>query len=116
MTMASAVQPSSSVSDFEIGYDSASLQSHQPIARGALEVETVPRPNPREEGGVFLTWEDLWVTVSDGKGGSRPILQGLTGYARPGKVLAIMGPSGCGKSTLLDALAGDFLFLALTKS
>ncbi|RVW78348.1 ABC transporter G family member 11 [Vitis vinifera] len=106
MTMASAVQPSSSVSDFEIGYDSASLQSHQPIARGALEVETVPRPNPREEGGVFLTWEDLWVTVSDGKGGSRPILQGLTGYARPGKVLAIMGPSGCGKSTLLDALAG----------
>lgn len=57
--------------------------------------------------GVALTWEDLWVTVSNGnKGSSRSILQGLTGYARPGQLLAIMGPSGCGKSTLLDSLAG----------
>ncbi|GMN58912.1 hypothetical protein TIFTF001_028008 [Ficus carica] len=57
-------------------------------------------------GGVCLTWEDLWVRVSKGKKSNRPILQGLTGYARPGELLAIMGPSGCGKSTLLDALAG----------
>lgn len=79
--------------------------------------------NPREvaagkgygdqEGGVYLTWEDLWVTVSiNGKIGSRSILQGLTGYANPGETLAIMGPSGCGKSTLLDTLAGDY-FLSL---
>ncbi|PON55900.1 ABC transporter-like [Parasponia andersonii] len=56
--------------------------------------------------GVFLTWKDLWVTVSSGKNSKRPILQGLTGYAKPGELLAIMGPSGCGKSTLLDAVAG----------
>jgi ABC-type transport system involved in cytochrome bd biosynthesis fused ATPase/permease subunit len=60
----------------------------------------------RSEDGVFLTWEDLYVTVSNGKNGTKPILQGLTGHARPGELLAIMGPSGCGKSTLLDALAG----------
>ncbi|KAJ0041366.1 hypothetical protein Pint_27609 [Pistacia integerrima] len=56
--------------------------------------------------GIYLTWKDLSVTVSSGKNGSRAILQKLTGYAEPGKVLAIMGPSGCGKSTLLDTLAG----------
>ncbi|KAJ1377798.1 P-loop containing nucleoside triphosphate hydrolase [Sesbania bispinosa] len=59
-----------------------------------------------QEKGIFLTWEDLWVTVSNGKNGRKPILQGLKGYAKPGQLLAIMGPSGCGKSTLLDTLAG----------
>jgi ABC-type multidrug transport system ATPase subunit len=57
--------------------------------------------------GIFLTWEDLWVTVSNGNNGRKPILEGLKGYAKPGQLLAIMGPSGCGKSTLLDALAGN---------
>nr|APP91582.1 ABC transporter G family member 11.4 [Vitis vinifera] len=110
--MPSPVQPG--LSDLEVEYDSAYLQSqNKPITRGPLEMETVPRPRPREvlggvdkEGGIFLTWEDLSVTASNGKGGSRLLLQGLTGFARPGEVLAIMGPSGCGKSTLLDALAG----------
>lgn len=78
----------------------SSLDSHQ---------QTSCREVKWQEDGVFLTWQDLWVTVSAANNGNRPILQGLTGYAQPGEMLAIMGPSGCGKSTLLDALAGTLV-------
>nr|XP_048337592.1 ABC transporter G family member 1-like isoform X4 [Ziziphus jujuba var. spinosa] len=84
--------------------------------RAALEMERVNYNNNNNnnnnnhdkvvEEGVCLTWEDLWVTVSKGRTSSKAILQGLTGHAKPGELMAIMGPSGCGKSTLLDALAG----------
>ncbi|KAL1366146.1 hypothetical protein AAHE18_03G338300 [Arachis hypogaea] len=78
----------------------ASINNHP------TKVEAMNEVDHQEEKGVFITWEDLWVTVSDGKNGRKAILQGLKGYAKPGQLLAIMGPSGCGKSTLLDALAG----------
>ncbi|XP_021655643.2 ABC transporter G family member 1-like [Hevea brasiliensis] len=68
-------------------------------------VQTHP-PKEDDDDDVFLSWKDLWVTVRNGQNGSKPILHGLTAYAQPGELLAIMGPSGCGKSTLLDALAG----------
>ncbi|PNX73597.1 ABC transporter G family member 11-like protein, partial [Trifolium pratense] len=71
-----------------------------------FEVEATKSVENDKVEGIFLTWEDLWVTVSNGNNGRKPILEGLKGYAKPGQLLAIMGPSGCGKSTLLDALAG----------
>ncbi|PKI75534.1 hypothetical protein CRG98_004070 [Punica granatum] len=52
-----------------------------------------------------LTWKDLTVTVTHSNGETQKVLEGLTGYAEPGTLTALMGPSGSGKSTLLDALS-----------
>jgi ABC-type transport system involved in cytochrome bd biosynthesis fused ATPase/permease subunit len=78
------------------------------IVESIFEVEATKSVETDKVEGIFLTWEDLWVTVSNGNNGRKPILEGLKGYAKPGQLLAIMGPSGCGKSTLLDALAGNY--------
>lgn len=57
--------------------------------------------------GMYLVWEDLTVVVPNfGNGHTRRLLDGLSGFAEPNRIMAIMGPSGSGKSTLLDALAG----------
>lgn len=65
---------------------------------------------------VYLLWEDLTVLLPNfirSSGGGRPrshtkrLLNAITGFALPGRIMAIMGPSGSGKSTLLDSLAGN---------
>ncbi|CAH1452021.1 unnamed protein product [Lactuca virosa] len=58
-------------------------------------------------GGTCLVWEDLTVVLPNSSNKpTRRILNGLSGFAQPSRIMAIMGPSGSGKSTLLDSLAG----------
>uniref|UniRef100_A0A0D3G4N3 ABC transporter domain-containing protein n=1 Tax=Oryza barthii TaxID=65489 RepID=A0A0D3G4N3_9ORYZ len=66
-----------------------------------------PAARYAESGGASLTWENLTAVLPGGGGrATKKLVQGLYGYAVPGRVVAIMGPSGSGKSTLLDALSG----------
>jgi ABC-type multidrug transport system ATPase subunit len=60
---------------------------------------------------VTVAFKDLWytVTVPGGKGQSAhdvDLLKGITGYAMPGSLTALMGSTGAGKTTLMDVIAG----------
>lgn len=91
-------------SPIEIPNNKSKKKESDPLMTTRINISSKEGDN---DDGIYLTWKDLWVTVPDKKVGRRPILEGISGYAQPGEVLAIMGPSGCGKSTLLDALAGN---------
>lgn len=54
---------------------------------------------------VTLSWKDLSYEVPVPKAENRRILNGVSGHARSGQILAILGPSGAGKTTMLDLLA-----------
>ena len=57
----------------------------------------------------FLYWNNVNYTVNDPLQGNLPIIKEVSGYAKGGRLLAIMGSSGSGKTTLLDILCNRIL-------
>ncbi|KAF4554359.1 ABC-2 type transporter-like protein 2 [Elsinoe fawcettii] len=51
-----------------------------------------------------FTWQDVEYTVPYGNG-TRKLLNNVSGYAKPGVMVALVGASGAGKTTLLNTLA-----------
>ncbi|EGZ25831.1 pleiotropic drug resistance protein ABC superfamily [Phytophthora sojae] len=57
---------------------------------------------------VTIAFQDLWYSVpkSGSPKESLELLKGISGYAEPGTLTALMGSSGAGKTTLMDVIAG----------
>ena len=91
--------------------------SHEPVVvvGAAPEEGTADRVHATPSASTALPFErmslvfrDLRYTVklpSRSGGGTRVLLRGVSGYATPGRLVALMGASGSGKTTLLDVLA-----------
>ena len=52
---------------------------------------------------IYLEWKDATVSVHN-----KIIIKNITGFAKPGELVAILGPSGAGKTTLLNFIAQRF--------
>ncbi|CAH0514956.1 unnamed protein product [Peronospora belbahrii] len=57
---------------------------------------------------ITVAFKDLWYSVPDPANPKETIdlLKGISGYALPGTITALMGSSGAGKTTLMDVIAG----------
>ncbi|KAK9792241.1 hypothetical protein WJX73_003742 [Symbiochloris irregularis] len=75
--------------------------------RKSVEAKQKGSSSTSETEKIELQWTELTCTITDKKGRSKTLLDGLQGQALPGRLLSIMGPSGSGKTTLLNALAGQ---------
>ena len=56
--------------------------------------------------GINIEWQDVEISV---EGGSKTVLNKISGGAKAGEILALIGTSGSGKSTLLNYISQRYL-------
>ncbi|KAG2890843.1 ABC transporter G family member 37 [Phytophthora cactorum] len=87
--------------------------TNTPRAAGPKTTPISEIPIPMTQAGdkscipVTLAFKDLWYSVPDAANSKSSIdlLKGVSGFALPGTITALMGSSGAGKTTLMDAIA-----------
>ncbi|GMF13031.1 unnamed protein product [Phytophthora lilii] len=69
---------------------------------------TITVPPKKNFAPVTLAFKDLWYSVPDPVNPKEDVdlLKGISGFALPGTMTALMGSSGAGKTTLMDVIAG----------
>ncbi|GKT83718.1 ABC drug exporter [Colletotrichum tofieldiae] len=94
-----------------VKFKNTGAQSLMFAKRGGTKTEEREKDGAAEEafepigdGRSVFTFKDINYTVPYGNG-ERRLLNGICGYAKPGKMIALMGSSGAGKTTLLNTIA-----------
>ena len=75
--------------------------SNNQVSRERTQEETLQKLSMSDS---IFTWRDVEYTVPY-RGGERKLLNNVSGYAQPGKMVALVGASGAGKTTLLNTLS-----------
>lgn len=78
------------------------LTTKTTLQRTTTTPDEILQDFPRSE--KVFTWEELSYTVPTADG-PKKLLNNITGYAKPGVLVALMGASGAGKTTLLNTLS-----------
>ncbi|KAL2269279.1 hypothetical protein VTJ83DRAFT_1463 [Remersonia thermophila] len=81
------------------GNDSPAFNGHL----SSCDSDSSTPESPAGSDRVF-TWEDVSYSTPT-PSGPKKLLNGISGYAKPGTMVALMGASGAGKTTLLNTLS-----------
>ncbi|KAK7755322.1 ATP-binding cassette transporter snq2 [Diatrype stigma] len=86
------------------GSGSGDDSGRQPVREQGEKEEKEESMEKLTKSDAVFTWRDVEYTVPY-MGGERRLLNKVSGYAKPGIMVALMGASGAGKTTLLNTLS-----------